>query len=117
MWGRYIEGVFAAAAAAAAAACCSILLLQREQYHLLYCCGSTYSICAAISVVVVAAAAAVCGVSAVQTAISIHNSIKQLQEAVAAFAAAHSSEEKLRLAVPVVSRLIRKILRDVTFFR
>lgn len=55
--------------------------------------------------------------AAVQTAINIHNRIKELQEAVSAFTYAHSSDEKLRHAVPVVGRLIRKVLRDVTFFR
>ncbi|KAL8451680.1 hypothetical protein Emed_001842 [Eimeria media] len=54
---------------------------------------------------------------AVQTAINIHNRIKELQEAVAAFSNAHSNERRLRLAVPIVARLIRKVLRDVTFFR
>ncbi|KAL8432261.1 hypothetical protein ACSSS7_004721 [Eimeria intestinalis] len=54
---------------------------------------------------------------AVQTAINIHNRIKELQEAVAAFSYAHSNERRLRLAVPIVARLIRKVLRDVTFFR
>lgn len=52
-----------------------------------------------------------------KVALGIHQRLKDLMSVETAFWNALTPEKKLGGAVPVVAKLLRKIVRDVTFFR